>query len=88
MNGEHPLPCESRLRDLDEIQRAHDQLVGVAFSEPPIKFVESTRKTLEICAGVLCWCLHHDHSEHFQILLDALEAKVAEASIVNASTHR
>lgn len=61
------------MRKQDEIQRAHDLLVGVILGET--NHTEEERLLLGPLAGVLCWCLNHEHNQDFATLLTDLEAE-------------
>lgn len=69
-------------RDEDELQRAHDQLVGVIMRDVPFPDVGLTMRDLNLMASVLCWCLHHDHNVQFDRHLHNITERLAELGYV------
>lgn len=72
--------CETLIgsqRRTPELQRAHDQLVGIILAEVPFPDVGLTMRDLNLMASVLCWCLQHDHNEQFARKLQAIETDLA-----------
>lgn len=68
------------MRTEDEIQRAHDQLVGILLGET--KFAKVEKRILRdthVAASVLCWVLEHDHNPLFAAFLADLQKVTTEA---------
>jgi len=61
------------LRPLSEMQRAHDQLVGIVLGEVEIGLDEEEVRHLDTAASVLCWVLGHNHNMTFADNLAKLE---------------
>jgi hypothetical protein len=63
----------SRLRDLGAIQRAHDVLWAEVTGDVPFVLDEHSRPLARVALDVLCWVLHHDHSDGFPKTLATIE---------------
>lgn len=54
------------MRSQDDIQEAHDRLVGILTGDVPNPFTNpESNRDLNIAAGVLCWILEHEHNTAF-----------------------
>jgi hypothetical protein len=76
------MSASSNLRGEDEIQRAHDLLVGIILDECPPELQpkdEIDRQHLSGMASVLCWMLRHDHNKSFGDLLAGIDKVTTEA---------
>jgi hypothetical protein len=71
------------LRSHDEIQRAHDVIVGLILTPQVREQIVDEDKAfhLEICANVLCWVLHHDHNVNFATNLRDVECLLRDLGI-------
>lgn len=54
------------LRPFDDLQRAHDQLVGIIMRDAPFPDVGLSMRDINLMASVICWCLRHDHNDQFE----------------------
>ncbi len=63
------------IRELPEIQRAHDVLVAIVTGEVEIEGLEdeSDQAMLHAALDVLCWVLHHAHNRKFGEILQSIE---------------
>lgn len=81
-NGNNPdLVSIPAMRTQEEIQRAHDLLVGFILADEDGPTAPVPDLILRTTASVLCWTLHHDHNEAFASLLHNLEAVLGAAGI-------
>jgi hypothetical protein len=69
---------EMQVRSHDDLQHAHDLLVGIILHNVPFPDVGLTMRDLNLMAQVLCWALRHEHNEQFQQMLERIERGVAE----------
>jgi hypothetical protein len=68
------------MRTYDELQRAHDLLVGIMLGDVPS---ESRRDpSIHAAAEVLCWALHHDHNTAFTTKLHVIEQELRARGFV------
>lgn len=72
------------MRTQDEIQRAHDILVGLILGEVPPTLVpeDKQKEQLSTMAMVLCWVLRHNHNKAFGELLQTIEECARECGVV------
>jgi hypothetical protein len=61
------------MRPLEQIQRAHDQLVGILL-DLPVQLEPAVLEQAHAAADVLCWVLEHDHNKSFEAKLKHLES--------------
>ena len=62
------------MRDVSEIQRAHDMLVAIILGEVPVPVLDpEVRECIATSVDVLCWVLRHSHSEVFAKNLAAID---------------
>lgn len=68
------------MRTEDEIQEAHDLLVGLVLGEARLQegWTPESKAAVHSAADVLCWVLKHDHNRTFEGNLEKLR-KAAEA---------
>jgi hypothetical protein len=86
---------QTQTRPTEDIQRAHDMLVGIFFlnstrrkeGQPPL-ISEENELPLRIAVDVMCWVLNHDHSKRFSELLENLERDINEAGFAVARSER
>ena len=69
------------IRDPNEIQRAHDLLIGILLGETPYHLTKEAKGRYSMMACVLCWVLQHDHNPRFAELLKEVEAAIKEAGL-------
>lgn len=69
------------MRSHDELQRAHDQLVGIIVRDAPFPDVGLTMRDLNLMASVICWCLRHDHNDQFARHLENIEQDLAARGV-------
>jgi hypothetical protein len=64
------------MRDVNEVQRAHDLLVSLALDEKLLQAAVTleSRPYILYALNVLCWVLKHDHNVSFALSLTKLEA--------------
>lgn len=69
----------TKLRDAEEIQRAHDLIASILGGDvPPMALPYGPhRSALKQISSVLCWVLEHDHNLAFGELLAHLETALA-----------
>jgi hypothetical protein len=72
------------MRALEDIQRAHDMLVGIVLGECPVPWSPADTAFMHTAADVLCWVLDHDHNRTFAGNLRHMEELLAEAGVVLA----
>ena len=60
------------MRSQEEVQRAHDMLVGVLTGEAP-DFPGPDKEETIAMAAVLCWVLRHDHNDRLEGYMKDLE---------------
>lgn len=70
-----------QMRTLDEVQRAHDMMVGIILGDIENPFHAKSMKSLEQSADVLCWVLKHGHNEEFGKNLKEIEDYCQEKGI-------
>lgn len=63
------------IRDLDEIQRAHDMIHAIVTREVALDMSDQARLNWGERLGVLCWVLGHDSGAAMAVSLSALERK-------------
>jgi hypothetical protein len=73
------------MRSADEIQFAHDVLVGIILGEAELRgATKEDLKNITNAAAVLCWVLRHDHNtsfgENLKRILDALPGEFVKPS--------
>lgn len=66
-------PAESRLREIDEVQRAHDKLVAIVLGEVPSPFPDEDETPIRAALDVLCWALNHTHADGFARTLNTID---------------
>jgi hypothetical protein len=64
-----------------EIQRAHDLLVGVILGDVPLGLPERTMALICVQADVLCWLLEHDHDINDNVNFGECLKKVEAAAL-------
>ena len=62
------------MRTEDELQQAHDALVGVILRDAPFPDVGLSMRDFNLMAQVLCWVMHHDHNTQFALTLERIRA--------------
>lgn len=67
------------MRTEDEIQRAHDQLVGILLGEVKLGLPSDLIGSISTAASVLCWILQHEHNQTFGKSLANLESLAKSA---------
>lgn len=70
------------LRQLIDIQRAHDILTSILMGQPDLQLDTDIMADMMACADVLCWALNHEHSQVFAKKLAFLEMAAAKAGFV------
>jgi hypothetical protein len=70
------------MRNADEVQRVHDQLVAVILGEVPLDLDSQDLQRLTGAADVLCWVLQHGHNDTFELNLKKLEQSARAAGFV------
>lgn len=63
----------------DEVQRAHDLLVGILLGEVDVGFSDNDKEAIAAATDVLCWILDHTHNKSFEENLKRVESIVARA---------
>jgi len=71
-----------------EIQRAHDQLVGIVLQEVPLPIDVSEHRLMRAALDVLCWVLDHDHNVAFAENLTMLEERCREIGFALPPLHQ
>jgi hypothetical protein len=66
------------MRDVAEVQRAHDIFWSQVTGATPFVFADRDRKLARAVLDVLCWVLRHDHCDGFPRTLADLEAGLAK----------
>ncbi len=51
------------IRDLEQIQRAHDMLWAIVLGKVPSPFGQASEPMLQTALEALCWVLQHDHGD-------------------------
>ena len=71
------------LRTPDEVQRAHDLLIGLVLNEKLFHQIveEDTRPLIIAALDVLCWTLNHKHNTLFASNLVLLEQMLADLGV-------
>jgi hypothetical protein len=69
------------MKSQDEIQIAHDRLIGILLGEAPVSINEKTRQIMTANVDVLCWVLNHDHNETFANNLEWAKRETARLGI-------
>lgn len=68
------------MRDIGEIQKAHDILVAHLMGDlPNVELAEEELRAITAAADVLCWVLRHDHNDTFARNLEMLEKAAEDA---------
>lgn len=67
------------MRDREEIQRAHDLLVGIILGDAPMPLSDEERKIVSANVDVLCWVLEHDHNRTFATNLELAQEQTRAA---------
>jgi len=77
---------EVMMRSLDEVQRAHDMLIGIVLDQALLAKAVNPKDLPFIVAAldVLCWLLHHDHNVSFAKNIAVIEARLREQGIILA----
>ena len=78
------------MRDIDEIVRAHDMLLGIVL-DPVLREtfkVAGLEQMVVNYLDVLCWLLHHDHNQIFAKNMADIEAGMVEAGYVMEDTEK
>jgi hypothetical protein len=70
------------MKTAQEIQLAHDQIVGVLLGEVPLPIGHGDEMALNLMASVLCWVLDHDHNQAFAQNLQSLRNDIEAAGFV------
>jgi hypothetical protein len=86
---------QTQTRPAEDIQKAHDMLVGLFFlnstrrkeGRQPL-LSEEHELPLRIAVDVMCWALNHDHSKAFGETLKNLERDINEAGFEVARLKR
>lgn len=73
---------KNKLREREEIQRAHDRLVSVITGEVKIEMCDEDKTSLHHATDVLCWILLHEHNGAFAENLFNLETELAQKGYV------
>lgn len=80
-------PQPQIMRTPQELQRAHDLLVGMIISDELRRRVfgpddeKAVQERLMECANVLCWCLGHTHNVTFATNLQTIETAMERLGI-------
>ena len=80
--GHKHLPDESKAREADAIQRAHDLLTSVVLGEVPVKPPDELMPELMGALSALCWVLNHDHNPMLYNNLAAIEKELLRRGYV------
>ena len=71
-----------RIRDREEIQRAHDLLAHVVLDDGLAEGLgPEVVERLSRCLDVLCWTLRHDHNHTFGGMIADIERAMNEAGV-------
>jgi hypothetical protein len=72
---------EMRIRDAQELQRAHDLLSMLTREDlpVPVEISDRDRLEMEVAVDTLCWVLHHDRAAIFNDTLLAMEEALLKA---------
>ena len=72
------------MRTQEEIQKAHDCLIGILLGDVPggVQFEPQSRKLLEAAVSVLCWVLENEHNQNFGIFLKDIQQVYEQAGFV------
>lgn len=73
---------ENKMRDREEIQRAHDILAAVVLRDVQVECTTREREAIHFATDVLCWVLAHDHNPAFEENLFNLETELAQKGYV------
>ena len=78
------------LRDISEIQAAHDRLIAIVLAEVPNPFGGDPNIEAQIKASldVLCWALGHDHNTTFAANLRAIDEYHAACGLMLCDSGR
>jgi hypothetical protein len=76
----------SKLRSIEELQRAHDLLVGIIMRHAPFPDVGFTMRDINLMASVLCWCMQHEYNDQFPRVLEKITADMAAHGYVLEDT--
>lgn len=72
-----------RIRNGEEIQRAHDMLVGLILGDvPEIEVDADALERMNYSCDALCWVLHHEHNDSFAKNLAELEEAFIAAGYI------
>ena len=72
------------MRDLDDIQKAHDILAQLLMDEELLNYLAlrpSERLMMRAAADALCWVLGHDHNQQFGDRMTRLYRRLADAGV-------
>lgn len=70
------------MRMQDEVQAAHDRLVGILLGEVPNPFPNMAQGKLQAMTDVLCWVLRHEHNRYFEKTIEDLDKFFAERGLI------
>jgi hypothetical protein len=76
-----PLFEDERLREWQEVQRAHDLLIPIVTGEVPHPCPEQAVE-IHLALDVLCWVLRHEHNTKFASNLAHLEDWLARQGVI------
>jgi hypothetical protein len=82
LEGFQGRPEPSRLRSLDEIQRAHDQLAAIVLGEVPNPVAPEGMPLVISALDALCWALNHDHNRRFAEQMECIDKWLAERGFI------
>jgi hypothetical protein len=70
-----------RIRDAQELQRAHDLLSMLTRTDLPlpVEISDRDKSEMEVAVDMLCWVLHHDRAAIFNDTLLAMEEALVRA---------
>jgi len=65
------------MRTQAEIQRAHDELLGLIMNRIPVELNAQELRQMGQLASVLCWVLEHGCTDVFEVYLAEVEKRAA-----------
>jgi len=74
------------MKPQDDVQRAHDMLIGIILGEAPIKVNAQQKRLLMAQADVLCWFLDCEHNDSFRRNLDSIEMSMRKTGTMLIKT--